>query len=84
MRREPAEVSPYERGAHLFIASVYAAEAPQAGALRARGAALEVAPDDLDGFAERAMAELLNLHEGSASRYQHPGFDPSRILAIYP
>jgi hypothetical protein len=50
-------------------ATVYAGEAPQAGALRTRGAALGVAPDDLDGFAERAMAELLNLHEGSASRY---------------
>lgn len=51
-------------------ATVQAGDAPRAGALRARGAALGVAPDDLDGFAERAIAELLNLHEGSAFRYQ--------------
>ncbi len=59
-------------------ATVYAGEPPQAGALRARGAALGVAPDDLDGFAERAIAELLNLHEGSASRYR---IRPSEVSA---
>jgi hypothetical protein len=59
-------------------ATVHAGEAPQAGALRVRGAALGVAPDDLDGFAERALAELLNLHEGSASRYQ---LRPSEVSA---
>ncbi|MBA4072507.1 MAG: cell filamentation protein Fic [Gemmatimonas sp.] len=58
-------------------ATVHSGEAPQARVLRARGAALSVAPDDLDGFAERAMAELLNLHEGSASRYQLRSSDVS-------
>lgn len=50
--------------------AVSGGEAPQASALRTHGAALGVAAVDLDGFTERAMAELLNLHEGSASRYQ--------------
>lgn len=61
----------YRNQLHEVVrAVVQAGDAPQGGALRDRGAALGVAPDDLDGFAERAMAELLNLHEGSASRYQ--------------
>ncbi len=54
----------------LVRATVSADEAPQVHRLRARGAALGVAAVDLDGFTERAVAELLNLHEGSASRYQ--------------
>jgi hypothetical protein len=50
--------------------TVKAGEAPRIGTLRERGIALGVRKDDLDGFAERALAQLLNLHEGSAGRYQ--------------
>ncbi|MBI3568891.1 MAG: Fic family protein [Gemmatimonadetes bacterium] len=50
--------------------TVKAGEAPGVGTLRERGAALGVNADDLDGFAERALAQLLNLNDGSAARYQ--------------
>lgn len=50
--------------------TVRAGEAPQTDKLRDWAAAHGVPTADLDGFAERALAQLLNLNEGSAGRYR--------------
>lgn len=58
--------------------TVTAGDAPRLGLLRERGVALGVRTEDIEGFAARALAQLLNLHEGSAGRYQ---LRPSEVHA---
>lgn len=56
--------------------TVRSGAAPRTESLRNWAADHDIRHDDRDGFAERALALLVNLHEGSASRY---GLRPSEF-----
>jgi hypothetical protein len=56
--------------AALVADTVRAMEPPRIEALRERGAALGIEPHAAEAVAERALAQLVNLNEGSAARNQ--------------
>ncbi len=67
---DPLRLRYREELADVVRETVLSGLPPQRRNLRAWGEQKGIAEEDLDGFAERALDILLNLHEGAAGRYR--------------